>query len=87
MAKFKVITRSLDPQKFELYEEVIDCDNVMLDQTGKFMIFAEASRLEAALAPQPGGATPMSVKFIKWINSDVIVECFDVNRLSKLHQA
>jgi len=84
MPKYKVITRSLDPQKFELFEEVVTCDNVMLDTTAKFMIFTEATRLE--MPGGPGTPPQMSMKIIKWINTDVIVECFDVSR-SKLLDA
>lgn len=85
MAKYKIVTRSLDPQKFELYEEVIDCDNVMLDQTGKFMLFADATRLESPGGP--GQPPQMSLRIIKWFNSDVIIECYDIMRTSRLHQA
>lgn len=88
MPKYKLVTKTADPdpQKFEIFEEIIDCDNVMIDQTGKYLLFCEASRLEPSRAPQPGGPVPISVKFIKWINTDYVIECFDIQQTSRVVQ-
>jgi hypothetical protein len=86
MPKYKLITKTLDPrpENFELYEEVIDADNVMIDQTGRYLLFCTASKIEAPVGPQ---GPQISLRIIKWINTDCVVECFDIHYISKVVQA
>jgi hypothetical protein len=87
MPKYKVITRSpIGAEKLEIYEEVIECDNVFIEQSGRYLLCAEQTKIEAAIVAPPG-ATAFSTKIIKWFNTDIVVECYDVLRLSKITQA
>jgi hypothetical protein len=85
MPKYKVITRSpIGAEKLEIYEEVIECDNVTIDQTGKYLLFFTAAKIEILA----GADSPkMSLRIIKWINTDYIIECFDIHYTSKVAQA
>lgn len=84
MAKWKIVTQGnkVDSDgRLEQFEEVIVADQVMLDQTGKFLVVAKV--LESKVLPDARGNQPAQiVKIIKFINAQYVIEAYDINENS-----
>lgn len=80
MAKWKVVTTHNDGAN--IYEEVIEADNVMLDTSGNSMIFIKS---HGVAIPTVGGQPPQNVGHIIRIkNMNYVVEAFDMAHSGKV---
>jgi hypothetical protein len=73
MPKYVIITKNpTQPEDKELYENEVDCDNVILDTTAKFLLCVRNSGITV---PGAGGSSNPIGAIVRWFNTDYVIEC------------
>lgn len=72
MAKYKFLTKSLDPNDHEIYETIVECDAIQLDQTGKFFYCARHGKV-SAIMKGTGQEVPIAT-VMRIFNSEYVIE-------------
>lgn len=75
MPEYIIITKNPTySEDKELYENEVDCDNVILDTTAKFLICVRNSGISV---PSVGGSTSQPIgAVVHWYNTDYVIEAF-----------